>query len=159
MIENYLITNMSYFLAKGNPEKKLKWAFKMYDIDSNGSVDRQEMLKIIEVKLNSLNTKKIIFFSLQSIYDLLGAGISKNASNGAITGRDPNDTPENRTAQIFAVMVRFIKIYKNNNKSFFLNRMKIKMGKNDIKQIVFFFYMNIFLQSHYRRRIYSRLYG
>lgn len=36
-------------LAKGNPEKKLKWAFKMYDIDSNGSVDRQEMLKIIEV--------------------------------------------------------------------------------------------------------------
>jgi Ca2+-binding EF-hand superfamily protein len=64
MIENYLITNMSYFLAKGNPEKKLKWAFKMYDIDSNGSVDRQEMLKIIEVKLNSLNTKKIIFFSL-----------------------------------------------------------------------------------------------
>jgi Ca2+-binding EF-hand superfamily protein len=38
-------------LAKGNPEKKLKWAFKMYDIDSNGSVDRQEMLKIIEVRL------------------------------------------------------------------------------------------------------------
>ena len=35
--------------AKGNPEKKLKWAFKMYDIDSNGGVDRQEMLKIIEV--------------------------------------------------------------------------------------------------------------
>ena len=35
--------------AKGNPEKKLKWAFKMYDIDSNGSIDRQEMLKIIEV--------------------------------------------------------------------------------------------------------------
>ena len=39
-------------LAKGNPEKKLKWAFKMYDIDSNGSIDRQEMLKIIEVRLN-----------------------------------------------------------------------------------------------------------
>jgi Ca2+-binding EF-hand superfamily protein len=37
------------YLAKGNPEKKLKWAFKMYDIDSNGSIDRQEMLKIIEV--------------------------------------------------------------------------------------------------------------
>jgi len=38
-----------YYLAKGNPEKKLKWAFKMYDIDSNGSIDRSEMLKIIEV--------------------------------------------------------------------------------------------------------------
>ncbi|CAF3616956.1 unnamed protein product [Rotaria socialis] len=73
--------------AKGNPEKKLKWAFKMYDIDSNGSIDRQEMLRIIE-----------------SIYDLLGAGIAKNASNGALAGRDPNDTPENRTTQIFAIM-------------------------------------------------------
>ncbi|UJR21833.1 hypothetical protein I4U23_024907 [Adineta vaga] len=73
--------------AKGNPEKKLKWAFKMYDIDSNGSVDRQEMLRIIE-----------------SIYDLLGAGVIKGASNGAMSGRDPNDTPESRTAQIFAIM-------------------------------------------------------
>lgn len=43
------ITNDLTFLAKGNPEKKLKWAFKMYDIDSNGSIDRSEMLKIIEV--------------------------------------------------------------------------------------------------------------
>jgi Ca2+-binding EF-hand superfamily protein len=50
----------SSFLAKGNPEKKLKWAFKMYDIDSNGSVDRQEMLKIIEVRLNNSSTKDSI---------------------------------------------------------------------------------------------------
>ncbi len=49
-----------YFLAKGNPEKKLKWAFKMYDIDSNGSIDRQEMLKIIEVKRNNLIRNQII---------------------------------------------------------------------------------------------------
>jgi hypothetical protein len=33
-------------------------------------------------------------------------------------GRDPNDTPENRTAQIFAVMVKFIRILKNNNNKF-----------------------------------------
>ena len=44
--------------------------------------------------------------SLQSIYDLLGAGIGPNAANGSMTGRDPNDTPESRTAQIFDVMVR-----------------------------------------------------
>ncbi|CAF1472386.1 unnamed protein product [Adineta ricciae] len=73
--------------AKGNPEKKLKWAFKMYDIDSNGSIDRQEMLKIIE-----------------SIYDLLGAASTQKATNGAVESRDANDTPESRTAQIFAVM-------------------------------------------------------
>ena len=41
--------------AKGDPEKKLKWAFKMYDIDSNGSIDRQEMLKIIEVRIKSFS--------------------------------------------------------------------------------------------------------
>ncbi|CAF1544564.1 unnamed protein product, partial [Adineta steineri] len=29
---------------------------------------------------------------------------AQNAPNGAITNRDPNDTPESRTAQIFAVM-------------------------------------------------------
>ena len=45
-------------LAKGNPEKKLKWAFKMYDIDSNGSIDRQEMLKIIEVGIINVMSEK-----------------------------------------------------------------------------------------------------
>jgi hypothetical protein len=55
-----LIKTKIYTLAKGNPEKKLKWAFKMYDIDSNGSVDRQEMLRIIEVRLNSLNKKQLV---------------------------------------------------------------------------------------------------
>ncbi|CAF0946870.1 unnamed protein product, partial [Adineta ricciae] len=39
-----------------------------------------------------------------SIYDLLGAGVIKSPSNGAVPGRDPNDTPESRTAQIFAIM-------------------------------------------------------
>jgi hypothetical protein len=36
----------------------------MYDIDSNGSVDRQEMLKIIEVRLNFFEQKKshVLFF-------------------------------------------------------------------------------------------------
>jgi Ca2+-binding EF-hand superfamily protein len=51
-------------LAKGNPEKKLKWAFKMYDIDSNGSIDRQEMLKIIEVWINNLMSDKRFLFVL-----------------------------------------------------------------------------------------------
>ena len=52
--------DVTKLLAKGNPEKKLKWAFKMYDIDSNGSVDRQEMLKIIEVSDDCLRLVLLI---------------------------------------------------------------------------------------------------
>lgn len=65
-----MLIEKNVYLAKGNPEKKLKWAFKMYDIDSNGSVDRQEMLKIIEVRLKFLN--KI----LQNIHFLYSQSMS-----------------------------------------------------------------------------------
>lgn len=44
--------------AKGDPEKKLKWAFKMYDVDGNGDIDKEEMLSIIQVFF--LNNFKII---------------------------------------------------------------------------------------------------
>jgi Ca2+-binding EF-hand superfamily protein len=35
--------------AKGNPQKKLRWAFQMYDVNGDGHIDIDEMLQIIQV--------------------------------------------------------------------------------------------------------------
>ncbi|TPP62973.1 putative neuronal calcium sensor [Fasciola gigantica] len=33
----------------GDPEEKLEWAYQMYDIDGNGTIERTEMVEIIRV--------------------------------------------------------------------------------------------------------------
>lgn len=47
--------------SSGTPEEKLKWAFRMYDVDGNGVIDIQEMTKIVQV-LDSF----VYFFPFQS---------------------------------------------------------------------------------------------
>ena len=40
--------------SAGKPEEKLQWAFQMYDINSDGTIERSEMVEIIGVgKFNS----------------------------------------------------------------------------------------------------------
>lgn len=38
-------------MLRGTLEHKLKWTFKIYDKDSNGCIDRLELLDIVEVSV------------------------------------------------------------------------------------------------------------
>merc|ERR1711993_210222 len=62
--------------SSGSAEEKLKWAFRMYDVDGNGVIDQDEMTKIV-----------------QAIYDMLGAGATK-----------PTDSAEECAKNIFSRM-------------------------------------------------------
>ncbi|XP_046563954.1 neuronal calcium sensor 2-like [Haliotis rubra] len=62
---------------KGKAEDKLNWAFDMYDIDGNGTIEKNEMESIIE-----------------AIYSMLGSHLSE----------DVTDSPTVRTEKIFDTM-------------------------------------------------------
>lgn len=38
----------------GRPKEKLEWAYQMYDIDGNGTIERNEMIEIIRVSAHSI---------------------------------------------------------------------------------------------------------
>ena len=55
--------------SAGKPEEKLQWAFQMYDINGDGTIERKEMVEIIAVSSYSffINFKSYFVFILLSL--------------------------------------------------------------------------------------------
>lgn len=64
--------------SSGRPEQKLEWAFNMYDVNGDGTIEPHEMAEIIG-----------------AIFNMVGPSLSHS---------DPNDTPARRTQEIFDKM-------------------------------------------------------
>ena len=43
--------------SKGSPEEKLSWAFRMYDVDGNGSIEFAEMKRVVGAVYEMLGTE------------------------------------------------------------------------------------------------------
>ncbi|XP_046362267.1 neuronal calcium sensor 1 isoform X1 [Haliotis rubra] len=64
--------------SRGNVEEKLKWAFRLYDLDADGFITRTELLDIVD-----------------AIYKMVG---------GMVKLPEEENTPEKRVNRIFEVM-------------------------------------------------------
>lgn len=47
-------------VLRGKIDQKLKWYFKLYDADGNGSIDRKELLSIITVRKQIHRTSNLL---------------------------------------------------------------------------------------------------
>ena len=61
-----------YITSKGSPKEKLKWAYKVYDIDGNGTIEFGEMKWFYNEELLCLRSYQQIFFRVvNAVYKVL----------------------------------------------------------------------------------------
>jgi len=57
-----------HLVLRGNLEDRLKWSFKVYDRDDSGKLDKQEVKRIIKVRVVLiLTTVMLVFPCLKSV--------------------------------------------------------------------------------------------
>ncbi|KAM9233421.1 guanylyl cyclase-activating protein 1 [Dugong dugon] len=64
-------------VLKGKVEQKLRWYFKLYDVDGNGCIDRDELLTIIQA-IRAINPCSDTTMSAEEFTDLVFSKIDVN---------------------------------------------------------------------------------
>ena len=68
-------------LTKGSVEEKMLWSFHFYDVNKDGYISREEMIKVIKGRLNFLYLPQNIIMKLQekgylTVYTLINIFVS-----------------------------------------------------------------------------------
>ena len=58
--------------SHGSPEEKLAWAFRMYDVDGNGSIDFNEMRRSETENCNRLRIYSHFIRVVSAVYEMMG---------------------------------------------------------------------------------------
>ncbi|KAL3171578.1 hypothetical protein MRX96_013775 [Rhipicephalus microplus] len=87
--------------SRGNVEEKLLWAFKLYDVDNDGFITREEMYNIVDAIYEML-----VAGALAQCMEAFWEGRSTNAKNCALNKvakkkEDEEDDPRARVDRIF----------------------------------------------------------
>lgn len=77
-------------------EDKLDWAFQLYDIDGDGNISYNEMLKIVEAIYKMVCQNLFLFVRMQPLTSLQVGSMVKLPAD--------EDTPEKRVRKIFKMM-------------------------------------------------------